>query len=99
MTWSISKSKIVGGDAVVKWGDKPLRQLSPAEFETAVRAAEALGDDVMTEASANGPGSPRSRMADEAAVIVRAVMREMERRDVASVERDPRAGAEPQDAA
>ena len=46
MTWSIARSKLVGGQPIVRWKEKPLRQLGDVDFRDAVRAADALGDDV-----------------------------------------------------
>lgn len=84
MTWSITKSRIVGGDAIVKWNDTPLRQLGDDEFRTATEAANALGECVMLDATGARPGL--EIQAARADLIVRAVMKEMERRQVVASE-------------
>ncbi len=78
MTWSITKSKVVGGDAIVKWNDVPLRQLSDDDFTTATTATNALGECVLLDATDLKPGLEVS--AARADLIVRAVMKELERR-------------------
>lgn len=79
MTWSITRSKIVGGQPIVKWNEVPLRALSDEDFVTAVRAADALGDDVVKQVTQHPVGGGVS-MAAEADLVVMAVMKEMERR-------------------
>lgn len=79
MSWSITRSKIVGGDAIVRWNEQPLRQLSDGDFATAVNAANALGDDVVRQVEQNPSGGGVS-MAGEADLVVMAVMKEMDRR-------------------
>lgn len=78
MTWSITRSKIVGGDAIVRWNEQPLRQLSDGDFLAATEAANALGDDVVKQVAQNPNGGVS--MVGEAGLIVMAVMKEMERR-------------------
>lgn len=80
MTWSITPPVLRGGKPVLRWDGKPLRALSDEEFTTAITAANALGDDVVTEASKNGPGNPMARMAGEASSIIAAIVIEMTRR-------------------
>ena len=78
MASTITKSKIVGGDAIVKWNETPLRQLADEDFVTAANAANALGECVVLDATEVKPGLEIS--AARADLIVRAVMAEMERR-------------------
>lgn len=77
MTWSVSRSKLVGGQPIVCWDGKPLRQLSVADFRASIEAAMSLGDDTITSVVNE---TPANSMVPEATVIVGAVVREMTRR-------------------
>lgn len=77
MTWSVTHSGIVGGQPIVCWDAKPLRQLSTADFRAAIEAAMALGDDTITSVANE---TPANSMVPEATAIVGAVVKEMGRR-------------------
>lgn len=78
MTWSVTRSKLVGGQPIVCWDTKPLRQLSTADFRAAIESAMALGDDTIASVANE---TPSNSMVPEATVIVGAVVKEMTRRD------------------
>lgn len=83
MTWAIRKSQIVGGKPIVLWDETPLRQLDDAAFANAAKAAEALGDCIILEATELKPSLEID--ASRADLIVKAVIAEMERRGVEEV--------------
>jgi hypothetical protein len=90
MSWSITKPVIRGGNPIVRWHGEPLGKLTDEQFAEAVRAAEALGEDIVDEAANNGPTGDSARPL-RAASIVAGVVREMERREVVGVKREPKA--------
>lgn len=79
MTWSVTPSRLVGGHPIIRWNDTNLSALSAADFTDAVKAAEALGDDVVKQVEQNPTGGGVS-LAGEADAILLAIMREMDRR-------------------
>jgi hypothetical protein len=84
MTWTVTPSKLVGGNPIVKWDDVPLSQLDDETFAVAASAASALGETICLDATELKPGLAAS--AARADAIVLAVVREMERRGVDSLD-------------
>lgn len=76
MSWSIKPSLIRTEPPHVLWNETFLRQLSDDDFRAAIIAANALGDDTVTNVS-EGRGAI---MVPEATLIVGAIIKEMSRR-------------------
>ncbi len=85
MTWSLTRSKIIGGQPIVKWNGQPLIALDADALTEAVTAANALADDIVTDSAGLPMGDALATAANEASVIVAAVLNEMARRNVESV--------------
>jgi hypothetical protein len=78
VTWSIKQSLIRTEPPHVLWSGVTLRNLTDDDFRTAIRAAEAMGDDVYE--SIGTPDQQPLSSIDKARLIVGAVIKEMDRR-------------------
>lgn len=83
MTWSLKPHGIRTEPPHVLWDDTFLPKLSDDDFRKAIRAAESLGDDTITNV-AHGRGAI---MVPEATIIVGAIIKEMTRRGMDDTEK------------
>ena len=79
MTWSLKANLIRTEPTHVLWNGTFLRNLPDEDFKTAIRAAEAMGDDVYE--SIGTPDQQPLSSIDKARLIVGAVIAEMTRRE------------------
>lgn len=85
MTWSLRLHGLRTEPPHVLWDDTFLPKLSDDDFRKAIRAAESLGDDTVTNV-VHGRGAI---MVPEATIIVGAVIKEMTRRNWEDTEVGP----------
>lgn len=83
MTWSLKAHGIRTQPPHVLWSGVTLRNLTDDDFRTAIRAAEAMGDDVYE--SIGTPDQQPLSSIDKARLIVGAVIKEMTRRKWESI--------------